>query len=146
MTMLVQDIMTAVPRTCLPTDSVVQAAKIMVEEDCGIVPVIDSPDRMYLAGVITDRDIVVRLVAASRCPLEARVEDAMSRNVKTLPTTASQREAADLMAQEKIRRVMIVDQNGKLQGVLSQADLATEGTQPRMVAETLDHVSRSGSQ
>jgi CBS domain-containing protein len=146
MTMLVQDIMTATPRTCPPTDSVVQAAQIMVAEDCGIVPVIDNSDRMYLAGVITDRDIVVRLVAANLCLLEARVEDAMTRDVKTLPTTASIREAADLMAQEKIRRVMIVDQNGKPQGVLSQADLATEGTQPRMVAETLDHVSRSGSQ
>lgn len=146
MTMLVQDLMTGAPRTCLPTDSVVQAAQIMVAEDCGIVPVIDNPDGMRLAGVITDRDIVVRLVAENRCPLEARVQDAMSRDVRTLPTTASQREAADLMAQEKIRRIMIVDENGRLQGVVSQADLATEGTQPRMVAETLDHISRPGAQ
>lgn len=145
MTMLVSDIMTAVPRTCLPGDPVTQAAQLMVSEDCGIIPVIDHPDRMYLAGVITDRDIVVRLVAANRCPLEAKVEEAMSKNVKTLPTTASLREAADLMQQEKIRRIMIVDENGRLQGVLSQADLATEGTQPRMVAETLDHVSRTGT-
>jgi CBS domain-containing protein len=144
MTMLVKDIMTALPRTCLASDPVTKAAQVMVQEDCGIVPVVDDPDNLRLAGVITDRDIVVRLVAENRCPLEARVSDAMSRDVKTLPSTASQREAADLMAAEQIRRIMIVDQNGTLQGVLSQADLATEGTQPRMVAETLDHVSRNG--
>src|SRR3954471_20194337 len=104
MTMLVQDMMTAYPRTCLENDSITSAAQIMVAEDCGVVPVIDHPDRMNLAGVITDRDIVVRLVAANRNPLEARVADAMSRDVKTLPITASMREAADLMAREQIRR------------------------------------------
>jgi CBS domain-containing protein len=146
MTMLVQDMMTAYPRTCLENDSITAAAQIMVAEDCGVVPVIDHPDSMRLAGVVTDRDIVVRLVAANRNPLEARVQDAMTRDVKTLPTTASMREAADLMSAEQIRRIMIVDQNGRLQGVLSQGDLAKEGTQPRMVAETLDHISRTSAE
>ena len=74
--------------------------------------------------------------------VEAMAQDAMSQQVKTLPTTASLREAADLMQQEQIRRVIIVVANGRLQGVLSQADLATEAVQPGMVAETLEHISR----
>src|SRR5207248_1367148 len=76
----IQDVMTRNPSCCTPQDTVQAAARIMVENDCGIVPVVESQENRVLLGVITDRDIVVRSVVNGQNPAEARVESCFSRN------------------------------------------------------------------
>lgn len=143
MTQLVDEMMAANPAFLLPNDTCVRAAQLMVQEDCGLLPIIDNADTRLLVGVITDRDIVVRLIANSKNPLEAKVSEAMSGEVKSLPTTASLSEAADLMQSAQIHRVIITDADDKLVGVLSLADVATQGLQPRMIAATVQSISRT---
>lgn len=142
MTQFIQDIMAFNPVFVTPEDPVTRAAELMVQDDTGFIPVVVSATDMHVAGVITDRDIVVRLVGQNKNPLNAFVSEAMSTNVQTLPFTSSLSEAANMMKDHEIRRLAIVDGDGLLKGVLSLGDLATDAQQPRLVADTLQSISQ----
>jgi CBS domain-containing protein len=116
----IQELMTVKPRTVKTGDSIVDAAKLMRGEDAGIAPIVDG-DR--LVGVVTDRDIAIRVVAEGRDPSTTKVEEIASGNLVTVEPGQDLDDALRLMAQHQVRRLPVVD-DGKLVGIVAQADVA----------------------
>ena len=119
--MHVRDILTQNPTCCGPDTSVQVAAKLMVDNDCGEIPVLD--DNGIPVGVITDRDIACRCVAEGKGH-DTRVGDVMSTPVVTVTPTTSIADCCAAMEENQIRRVPVVDDAGKCCGMVSQADIA----------------------
>lgn len=119
--MKVQQIMTPRPRCCSPDAMLSDAARMMSETDVGEIPV--TGNGLKVLGVITDRDIVVRCVAAGGDPRNTSVQSCMTAPALTLTEDASLEECARLMAGQQLRRVPIVDANGAICGIVAQADL-----------------------
>ena len=117
----IRDIMTPNPRTVESNASVVEAAKIMRDEDVGIAPVVEG-DR--LVGTVTDRDIAIRVVAEGRNPESTTVGEIASRELVTIDPQQELDEALRLMARHQVRRLPVVEEDGKLVGVVAQADIA----------------------
>jgi CBS domain-containing protein len=136
--MNVKHIMTAEAKCCAADTSIREIAEMMVTEDVGDIPVCD--DQGKPVGVLTDRDIVCRLVAKGKNPLELRAEDCMSSPpITTTPETPVE-EAARLMEQYQIRRLVVLDRNGVTCGIVSQADLARKGPRDTTI-EVVEKVS-----
>lgn len=121
-----------------PTDSVARAARLLYRNNIGALPVCSADHR--LRGVVTDRDIVLRCVAAEINPEETLVREVMSRNLVTIAPDEDVREACRLMADGQVRRLPVVD-NGKLVGMLSMADLARSRTYSMEIARALCEIS-----
>lgn len=121
--MQVQDVMTQNVMCADRTTPLDQVAKLMVECDCGGIPVCD-PGSKHLVGFITDRDIVCRTLAKGLDPLEMMALDAMTPEVHTISPDSSVDQAIRMMQDFKVRRLPVTDEQGKLVGIVSQADLA----------------------
>jgi CBS domain-containing protein len=119
--MQASDIMTANPRYCSARDSLQGVARIMREEDVGELPVVDEQKK--LVGVITDRDIVVRCVAEGESPDTCVVDAYMTAPAVSLGEDASVEDVAHAMAREAVRRIPITNKEGRLCGMVAQADL-----------------------
>jgi CBS domain-containing protein len=117
----IRDIMTPNPRRVESNASVVEAAKIMRDEDVGIVPVVEGD---HLVGTVTDRDIAIRVVAEGRNPESTTVGEVASRELVTIDPQQDLDEALRLMARHQVRRLPVVEEDGKLVGVVAQADIA----------------------
>jgi CBS domain-containing protein len=139
MAKLARDVMTENPACCTPQTPLEQVAKLMVQNDCGEIPVLDAADQVV--GVITDRDIVCRVVAAGKNPLAYVAETCMSELVVTVPGTAPLSDVLSTMEKHQIRRVPVVDDHSRCVGMISQADLAWVGREHE-VAELVREVSR----
>gem|GEM_PF-377260 len=138
--MKVRDIMTSDPRTATADTTLIEIATMMKEEDVGVIPIIDD-DR--IAGMVSDRDIVLRCVAAGKDASDCTAEDVMSTDVKTIDHDSDIEAAAGTMAAAQIRRLAVV-KNGKLVGMLSLGDIAVNAgeAEEETTAETLGDVSR----
>ena len=136
--MLVKEVMTRTPVVCRPEDRIDYVARLMLEHDCGEIPVCDD-DR--LLGVITDRDITTRVVAAGKTPAAIAAADAMTPGVFTISESATLGAALDAMENRLVRRLPVVDVNDRLVGIVSQADLIARAPAPQ-VARTLRNVAR----
>lgn len=128
--MRLQDIMTIGVTTISPDASIQDAAKAMKKANVGLLPVVEGET---LVGVVTDRDLVVRGLTRSELP--TRVEDVMTAKAVTLARTADVQSAIRTMSDHKIGRILIVDENKKLQGVVSANDVARANTDERAVSE-----------
>ena len=117
----IRELMTVKPRTVKSGDSVVEAAKLMKGEDAGIAPIVDGDK---LVGVVTDRDIAIRVVAEGRDPQSTKVDEVASQNVVTVDPQQDLDEALRLMAQHQLRRLPVIEEDGKLVGIVAQADVA----------------------
>jgi len=124
----IQELMTSNPTTVTGDATVVEAAKVMKKEDAGIVPIVDG-DRVV--GVITDRDIAIQVVAAGKDPQSTKVRDVASQNVVTVDPQQELDEALRLMAQHQVRRLPVVEEDGRLVGIVAQADVARHGDDAR---------------
>jgi CBS domain-containing protein len=134
----IRDAMTSNPRNVEPDTSVVDAAKLMKSEDVGSLPVLDG-DR--LVGMVTDRDIAIRVVAEGNDPRTVTVAEIASRDLVTIDPQQNLDEALRLMAQHQVRRLPVVEEDGRLVGILAQADVAQEGRDAKtgqMVEEISD--------
>jgi CBS domain-containing protein len=120
----IRDIMTSNPSTIEPNKTVVDAARIMKQEDAGVVPVTENG---RLTGMVTDRDIAIRVVAAGKDPQSTAVHEVASKNLVTLDPEQDLDEALRLMAQHQVRRLPVVEEDGRLVGVVAQADVARVG-------------------
>ena len=134
----VREVMTS--KLCsIDTDkSVVYAAKMMRDEDVGLAPIVEG-DR--LVGVLTDRDIAVRVVAEGRDPEQVKVTEVASRDLVTLDPQQDLDEALRLMAQHQVRRLPVVEEDGRLVGVVAQADVAQQADD-RRTGEVVEQISR----
>jgi CBS domain-containing protein len=139
MTKLARDVMTKNPACCTAETPLEQVAKMMLQRDCGEIPVIDSAERPI--GVITDRDIVCRVVAEGKNPMAYTATICMTTAVITVPTTATLDELVKTMETHQIRRVLVVDGEGRCAGIIAQADVA-RGATKRDVAELVRELSR----
>jgi len=119
--MKVKDFMNVAVESCDPCTPIAVVAEKMMLHDCGLIPLTKDGKPI---GVITDRDIVIRLVAAEREPRETRAGDIMSARVVSIGEGASLEECCGLMGQHKLRRLLVVNNNDELVGLVSTADIA----------------------
>ena len=136
--MKVQEIMSNNPACCTRETSLQDVAVLMVEHDCGEIPVVDNTQSKRPVGVITDRDITCRTVALGKNPLELRARDCMSSPAVTVTTQTSVDDCLKLMEENQLRRVPVVDESGCCCGMVSQADIAanaSKGDAGKMVKE-----------
>jgi len=122
--MTVQSVMTTNPACCTPTTSLRDVAKLMLDNDCGQIPVIDDVTSHRPVGVITDRDITVRMIAHGHNPLDSVAGECMSTPCITVTSDSTLRECCEVMEASKIRRVPVVDSTGRICGIVSLADVA----------------------
>src|SRR5215212_7824441 len=142
MAKLARDVMTSNPACCTPETPLDQVAKLMVQHDCGEIPDIDRAE--HVVGVITDRDIVCRVVAQDKNPMAYTAETCMSDPVVTVPVDAPLSEVVSTMERHQVRRVPVVDEQGCCAGMISQADVASAGKE-REIAELVREVSRESA-
>jgi CBS domain-containing protein len=140
--MNVKSVMTANPACCTPQTTLRVVAHLMKDRDCGQIPVVDALDTRKPVGTVTDRDIAIRIVAAGRNPAEATAADCMSSPCVTIEADASLRECCELMEAHMLRRMLVVDDDGKLCGIVSLADVAHSGHDATTV-DVLKVVSQS---
>jgi CBS domain-containing protein len=133
----IKEVMTPSPTTVEPDASVVDAARTMRERDTGIVPVVEDGK---LIGTVTDRDIVVRLIAEGRDPGSATVREIASTDLVTVDPQQELDEGLRLMAQHKVRRLPVVEEDGRLVGIVSQADVARQEDDAR-TGEVVEQIS-----
>ena len=122
--MRIEEVMTRTPACCTPDTALREIAQMMVEYDCGQIPLVQSTSDPKVLGVVTDRDIVSRLVAQGRNPLDLRAGACMSQPVITVRIDDSVEECIRVMEVHRIRRVPVVDAEGVMRGIVSQADIA----------------------
>jgi CBS domain-containing protein len=137
----IQEVMTKDPACCGADTPLRDVARLMVEHDCGEIPVIDNDESRRPVGVITDRDIVIRALAEGRNPMELTAAECMTDSVITVTQDKSIEECCELMEQHQIRRVPVVDAQGSCCGIVSQADLARRVSE-RAVGEVVKDVSK----
>ena len=135
MAQTIRDVMTSNPCSIDADKSVAYAAKMMREEDVGLAPIVEAE---RLVGMLTDRDITIRVVAEGKDPEQVKVRDVASSQLVTVSPQKDLDEALRMMAKHQIRRLPVVEEDGKLVGVVAQADVAREGddaTTGRLVEE-----------
>lgn len=135
-----RDIMTADPVCCLPQDTLSLAARLMRNNDCGALPVVRSHDDRQAVGIITDRDIVVRALAEDLSPGSTRVETCMSQDLCSVGPQESLREIEKEMERHKVRRVLVVDEDQRVIGMVTQAQVVRHA-KPEEIAEVLGAIS-----
>jgi CBS domain-containing protein len=131
--------MTANPQTVSEKDTVVQVARIMRDEDTGVVPVVNG---RQIIGLITDRDIVVRAIADGKNIDDVRVNEVMTKQVRTVKEDTPISEVFDLMSGAQVRRVPVVNDSNELIGIVSMKDISTETNQDGRVGQTVENISR----
>src|SRR5437868_8481522 len=140
--MKARDIMTQNPRVVTPETPVQEAARLMRTEDTGVLPVVDGEGSRRLVGMITDRDIAIRVVADGMT--SAQVRDAMSTNPKTCRPDDNVKDVLQVMSDAQVRRIPIVDDGGTVVGIVSQADVVLEANGGK-VEKTIEKISQPGS-
>lgn len=134
--MNIRDVMTPNPRTLSPDDSIQSAARIMRDEDTGVVPVVENGRPV---GVVTDRDIVVRAVAEDG-GLNRPVREIVTSDLVSADPDMDTRTAAELMSEHQVRRLPVVE-NDRLVGIVSLGDLAVKEAKDSRMGDTLQHIS-----
>jgi CBS domain-containing protein len=133
----IQDAMTSGPTTITTETTVQEAARLLTSEDVGSLPIVDG-DR--LVGVVTDRDIATRVVGEGKA-LETTVGEIASKDLVTIDPQQSLEEAARLMAEHQLRRLPVCEEDGRLVGILAQADIAQTG-HDALTGETVQKISQ----
>jgi CBS domain-containing protein len=136
------DIMTKDPVCCEPRQSVADVARLMKDHDIGSVPVVDNARSRNLLGIVTDRDLAMKVVAEGRDARNTKIEEVMTRNPVTCRTQDTLESATETMERRQVRRIPVVDDSGRLTGVIAQADVARRSGEPETVAEVVAEISK----
>lgn len=139
--MRVQEVMTRQPICCLSHDTAQVVARLLRDEDIGSMPVVSDVSSRRLVGIITDRDLVCRIVSEGLDPSTTRIEAFMTRDPVACRPEQSLESCEKLMQVHQIRRIPVVDKEGRCIGILSQADVARVG-QAEVVQKTITEISR----
>ena len=134
----IREVMTANPSSVEPATPVAQVAQLMQQENVGSVPIVEGGK---LVGTITDRDITIRIVAEGKDPQSTTVGEVASRDLVTVDPQQNLDEALRLMAQHQVRRLPVVEEDGRLVGIVAQADVATEAS-PEQAGQTVEQISQ----
>jgi CBS domain-containing protein len=135
------DVMTKDITCCLQKDTVNLAAQSMKAKDIGAVPVVDGHQTKKLVGIVTDRDLALKVVAEGLVPEQTRIEDVMARNLVMCRLQDDLQLALDAMSERQLRRIPVVDDQGRLVGIIAQADLARI-EEPAATGKVVKQISR----
>jgi CBS domain-containing protein len=142
--MKAKDIMTKNPKCVTPETSVREAARLMKEEDVGVLPVVDRDGSDRLVGIVTDRDIAIRHVAEGHDSSSCPVREAMTSNVRTARENDDVNDVMDVMGKEQIRRIPVINERGALIGIVAQADIVREARDDKKAERTIEKISEAG--
>jgi CBS domain-containing protein len=140
---LCREVMSKHPTCCLPSDPVDVIAQLMVTEDVGSLPVVRDLQATELIGIVTDRDLTVRVVAEGRDPKGVVVGEVMTLEPMACHVEDELQRVLDIMAEHQVRRVPVVDNSGSLVGIIAQADIATRVAAPAKTARVVEEISQS---
>lgn len=143
--MKIEEVMSFEPACGTPQTSLREIAQMMVDCDCGMIPIVeqgqaDSVERRAV-GVVTDRDIVCRAIAKDQNPLDLVANDVMTKNVISCTPEADIEDALELMKQKHVRRLLVLEDDGTLCGILSQADIVRVADRSK-AGEMIKEISR----
>jgi CBS domain-containing protein len=139
--MKAREIMSKNPTCVTPDTPLVDAARLMKDENIGVVPVVESSNSRRLVGVLTDRDIAIRAVAEGRDGATTSVGHIMSTDIHTSAPDDSVNDIMALMGSEQIRRIPIVDERGDVVGIIAQADIVLEANDNKKAEKTVEKIS-----
>ena len=139
------EVMTKDPVCCLPGDLVIKAAQLMKSEHVGSIPVVENEETKKLVGIITDRDLALKIVADKLEAASTKVEMVMTRKLVTCYADDDLQKGVDAMADNQLRRIPIVDENNKILGLIAQADVVTHFDHPKKAAEMVKEISRTNA-
>lgn len=131
--------MTRNPATCSTESPVVEAARLMEREGVGSIPVTQDG---HLEGIVTDRDIALRVVASGKDPRQTKISDVMTRDPECVKADEPVDRALEVMESRQVRRIPVIDGGGKLVGIIAQADIATRLHDDNATAEVVEAISR----
>lgn len=135
------EIMTRDPKCCVPTDSVMKAAQLMKSQNVGPILIVADKDGRKLTGIITDRDLAIKIIAEARDPITTRLKEVMSDNVVTCKESDEVDQVLKLMEDNQVRRIPVVDQDNHLLGIIAQADVATRLGSPGTTGRVVEQIS-----
>ena len=136
------EVMTQSPVCCLPTDTVSKVAQMMKAEDVGSIPVVEDERTLKLIGIVTDRDLAMQVVAGGRDANSTEVAEVMTYSVVTCRADDDVQKAVDAMAHHQLRRMPVIDDDHRIVGIISQADVATRVDRSEEVAEMVKEISQ----
>ena len=139
------DVMTSDLVTASPNDSVVEVAQLMKREDIGPVLIVENDESKTLVGIVTDRDLVLKVIAEGQDAKATRIGDVMSKKLVTCRADDDVEVAMQAMAQFQLRRIPVVGENMELLGIISQADVATRVDAPSKTAEVVKEISQENT-
>ena len=137
------EVMTKNPVCGLPNDMVAKVAQLMKSKDIGPVPIIENEQTKKLVGIVTDRDLALKIVAEGRDPKSTKTEEVMTRPVVSCRAEDDVQKALDAMSEHQLRRIPVVDTNNAIVGIIAQADVATRVNQPEQTAAVVKGISQS---
>ena len=137
------EVMTKNPVCCLPNDVVAKVAQLMKSENVGSIPVIENEITRKLVGIVTDRDLTLKVVAVGLDSKSIKTEAVMSLEVVTCLAGDDLQKALDAMASHQLRRIPVIDRDHKVVGIIAQADVATRVNQPEKTAEMVKDISKA---
>jgi CBS domain-containing protein len=135
---IIRDVMTSDPQSVAPSATVAEAARLMRDNDIGSLPVVEGGK---VVGVVTDRDIAVRAVAEGKDPQNTKVGDVRSTDIVTVDPQQDLAEALRLMARHQVRRLPVVEEDGRLVGIVAQADVAELGDD-KQTGQMVEEISK----
>ena len=139
---LCRDIMTQNPACCARSDTAHVVAQIMRDRDIGLVAVVDDEQNQKLVGIVTDRDLVLRLLADDNERSGVTAEEVMTEDIVACKPDDPIQNCLDAMESRQIRRIPIVEESGRIVGIIAQSDIAVRFGQPDKTAELIEELSR----
>jgi CBS domain-containing protein len=137
------EVMTKNPVCCLPNDVVAKVAQLMKSENVGSIPVIENEQTKKLIGIVTDRDLTLKVVAEGLDSKSIKAEAVMTLEVVTCLAGDDLQKALDAMASHQLRRIPVIDKDHNIVGIIAQADVATRVNQPEKTAEVVKGISKA---
>ena len=135
------DLMTKNPVCAQPDDTVASVAQLMKERDIGPVPIVEDKISKKLLGIVTDRDLAIKVVAEGRDPKTTTVKEVMTKDVVTCHENDEIGSTLDAMSKHQLRRILVVDADNMLVGIIAQADIATRMNEPEKTGEVVKEIS-----
>ena len=139
------EVMTMNPACCLPNNTVLQLAQMMKDKDIGPVPIIENEQTRRLVGIVTDRDLALKVVAEGRDARTTTAAEVMTRKVVTCHAEDDLQKALEAMSEHQLRRIPVVDNDFRIIGIIAQADVATRVDQPEKTAALVKGISQSNA-
>lgn len=137
-----KEVMTSNPVCCLPDEMVNEIAQLMKSKDVGSIPVIESRETQALVGILTDRDLALKVIATGRDPAKTKTRDVMQDKPFACLESDDIQKAVDIMAKHQVRRIPVIDQNHRIVGIIAQGDIATRLDEPVKTGDLVAKISK----